>query len=296
MLLGQVECFVEVARSGNVTRAAHALGVTQPALTMRLKALERELGSSLFVRLSHGVRLTAAGRAFLPYAQRVVEAIAQGNEVMEDVREGRAGKLRLGAAPAASTYVLPEVLKRLHTTHPGVKISVRTDHSEEVLQMVLRDEVELGLTRELRHPAVQSISLYEEELILVVAPTHRFARQGRIRLDDIGEEQLIMFDRTSSYHEQTNALFRQAGVLVRDAMELDNIDAAKKMVEQDLGIALLPRTAVAAELRAETLRSVRISDVAPLRRHIVALRRRDAGPPSRAAAAFLDAFRERNGA
>ncbi|HET8653822.1 MAG TPA: LysR family transcriptional regulator substrate-binding protein, partial [Gaiellaceae bacterium] len=100
--------------------------------------------------------------------------------------------------------------------------------------------------------------------------------------------QLILFDRTSSYHRLTNEFFRGAGAIPRGVMELDNIDAAKKMVEQGLGVALLPHTAVAGELEAGTLMAVTLADAPQLKREIVIFRRRDAGPPSGALEAFVN--------
>jgi DNA-binding transcriptional LysR family regulator len=292
VLLGQIEAFVEVAARRNVTRAAEALAVSQPALSARLRNLERELGATLFVRAGHGVRLTDAARAFLPHAQRALESVREGRALMAELARGEAGRLMLGAAPAVSTYVLPLALTRFRTEHPNVHLSVQTAHSEEVLEMLLRGQVEVGVVRAMRHRAVESLPLYEDELALVAHPLHRFAARGAIRLEEVSREQLVMFDRTSSYHELTNAFFREAGVVPQGVMELDNIDAAKKMVEHGLGVALLPRTAVAAELESGSLRAVHIADAEPLRRKIVAIRLRDAGPPSAAVAAFLEILRE----
>lgn len=101
---------------------------------------------------------------------------------------------------------------------------------------------------------------------------------------------LILFDRTSSYHELTSTLFREVGVVPRGVMELDTIDVAKKMVEQGLGVALLPYTAVAGELATGRLASVQLRDANAIRRRIVAVRRRDAGPPSGLVASFLESL------
>ena len=108
----------------------------------------------------------------------------------------------------------------------------------------------------LRHPQVEAIPLYEDELVLVVDPKHPFAEQTEIGPDQLTEVQLILFDRTSSYHRLTSEFFEGVGAVPRGVMELDNIDAAKKMVEQGLGVALLPHTAVAAELDGGSLKAV----------------------------------------
>lgn len=288
MLLVHIEGFLEVARLNSVSRAAETLYVTQPTLTARLHALERELGERLFVRARHGMRLTDAGRAFLPYAERAVRAVREGRRAMADLGSASAGQLLLAAAPAVSTYILPEVLERFVSSHPRVEVAVRTGHSEDVLRMVLADEAQLGLGRALRHPEVELQPFYEEELVLVVAPDHPFASQTAVSMADLGFEQLIMFDRTSSYYEITQAAFLAAGVTLRGMMELDNIEAAKKMVERGLGVALLPGTAVSREVTAGGLARVDLSDGAPMRRSIVAMRRRDAGEPAGIVSAFLE--------
>jgi DNA-binding transcriptional LysR family regulator len=288
VLLSQLSAFVEVARTRSVSRAADSLFVTQPALTARLQRLEADLGATLFVRTPRGMRLSEAGEAFLPYAVRALETLADGRRLVNAFERGGAGTLAIGAAPAVSTYVLPQVLKTFAVGHPRVAVSVRTGHSEEVLELVLREQVAVGLVRALRHPEIESMPLYEDRLLLVTEPGHRFAGEGRIPLEDIGSEQLILFDRTSSYHDVTSALFRRAGVVPFGVMELDNIDAAKKMVQEGFGVALLPHTAVADELAAGVLREVEIADAEPPRREIVAIRRRDGGPPAGTLAAFLD--------
>jgi DNA-binding transcriptional LysR family regulator len=283
----RLEAFVEVARTGSISRAAEALFVTQPALTARLQALERSLGADLLVRGRHGSRLSEAGKALLPHAERALVALRAGRTAVEEVRSGSAGRLTIGAAPAVSTYVLPAMLHRFQAKHPAVRLVVRSGHSEEVLQMVLRDEVEIGLMRPIQHPEITATLLYEDELTLVVHRGHRFAAAGHVRMAELASEHLILFDRTSSYHELTSAIVRQAGISPRGRLEVDNIDAAKRMVEQRLGIALLPRTSVQADIGSGRLVPVAVIDMAPVRRQIVIARRRDAGELTPVLAAFL---------
>lgn len=288
MLLSQLEALVETARQRNLSRAAETLHVTQPALTARLHGLEAELGTSLFTRSRRGMALTDAGRAFLPYAERALAAVQDGSSMLTELRRGGTGELVLGAAPAVSTYVLPKLLVRFTQRHPRVRLSVRTGHSEEILEMALRREIDLGLVRELRHPDIESRSLYEDELVLVAQATHPLAERGSMDLAAMSDVRLILFDRTSSYYDLTNAYFRAAGVSPSGVMELDNIDAAKQMVGQGLGIALLPHTAVADELADGRLRAIAIRGSQPIRRRIVAIRRRDVGVVAGPTAAFLE--------
>src|SRR5919107_1369696 len=235
MQLAQIEGFLEAARRSNLSRAAEALFITQPALTARLRALESEVGSPLFRRGRRGMALTDAGRAFLPYAERAVRALRDGASAIE--RLPAAEELVLGAAPAISTYVLPHLLVRFEAAHPDVRLSVRTGHSEQVLELAVRGDVDVALVRELHHPDLETLFLYDDELVLVV--------------------------RTSSYYDLTNALFRPAGSLPRGVLELDHIDAAKQMVLAGLGIALLPTTAVAGGVRDGGLRRLDLRGAPP---------------------------------
>ncbi len=284
MLLAQIEGFIEIARQGNMRRAAYSLSISQPALTARLQGLEEELATALFRRTHSGMVLTPAGRAFLPHADRAIEAIRSGSSLVRELEHGVIGELALAVAPAVSAYVLPELLARFTERHPDVRLLVRTGHSEEIVDLVARGEVELGIVRQLRDARVRSRPLYEDELILVARPDHPFVLAGTVELSEISHAQLILFDRTSSYYDVTNALFRIAGVVPRGVTEVDNIEAAKRMVERGLGVALLPGTAVADALTAGSLGEIALAGTAPIRRRIVAVERRG----SRSTSPFLD--------
>ncbi|MGH2446169.1 MAG: LysR family transcriptional regulator [Candidatus Limnocylindria bacterium] len=285
--LAQLEALAAVVRAGSISGAAEELFVSQPAVTARIQGLERSVGAPLLVRTRGGSRLTEAGRALLPHAHRALTAVQGGRRAVGDVVSGSGGRLMIGAAPAVSTYVLPAVLHRFQEEHPRVQLSVRSGHSEEVLAMVLREEVEVGLMRPIPHAEVIASPLYEDELVLVVHRGHDFASRGEIRMAQMATEHLILFDRTSSYHELTSSIFRQAGIDPRGYIEVDNIDAAKRMVEQRLGIALLPLTSVQAEIGSGRLAPVTVADMPPVRRQIVVARRLDAGPPSIIVSDFL---------
>jgi DNA-binding transcriptional LysR family regulator len=287
MLLRQLECFLAVARLGNVSRAAEEMYLTQPTLTTRIKALEDEVGDQLFVRTSRGMRLTEAGKEFMPYAERCLGSLEEGRQRLRELRDASGGRLSLGTAPGVGTYALPAILERFTVAHPRVSVSVRTGHSEDVLEMVLKEEVQLGLAREVSHPEVESMQLYEDELVLVVDPQHRFTEKGSAELAEVGREQLILFDHASSYYELTRSLFRNAGIREFPAIELDNIEAAKRMVEHRLGVAFLPRTAVVRSVAAGHLCLIEVEDSPEIQRPIVALRRRDV-PLTGTVRAFLE--------
>ncbi|MCH8850965.1 MAG: LysR family transcriptional regulator [Chloroflexi bacterium] len=294
MDLGQLEAYLQVAEHRNFTRAAEALRLTQPSVTARIQALERDLGESLFERNGRGVRLTEVGESFLPHVQRVLKALHDGKDAVQSLRKLELGTLRLGAAPTISTYVLPALLKEFSSRYPGLDVSVRTDYSQQIVQMVLADEVQMGLERGTTHPEVETIPLYSDDVILVTAADDAFAEQGAVDIKDIATRRLIMFNRGSSYYALVDNALREAGVPVSPAMELDNMEATKKMVEEGLGIALLPRVAVAQEIDRGELREIEIRKMTMPRREVALIYRRGR-PLSRAAEAFIKLLEERYG-
>ena len=288
---GQLEAFVRVARAGRLGPVAAALFLTQPALTSRLQRLEREVGGPLFSRSRRGMRLTPAGRAFLPYAERLLETIGEGSRLVSDLTAAGGGALTIGAPPAISTYLLPGLLRELTVADPGIELSVRGGHSDEVLEMVLRDEVQIGLIRELApHPELESERIFEDELVLVCAPDHRLAQRGSVTIEQVAAERLVLLDRRSSFADIALTLFQRARLQPRAFLEMDNSEAAAKMVAVGLGVALLPRTAIALSLTDGSLVELHLLSTPSMRRPVAAIYRSDT-PLSAPALAFLELAR-----
>ncbi|MFQ6019728.1 MAG: LysR substrate-binding domain-containing protein, partial [Dehalococcoidia bacterium] len=241
MDFGQIEAFVQVAAHRSFSRAAEALQLTQPSITARIQSLERELGEELFERSGRGVGLTDAGNTFLPFASKILQTLRESRDAVEEVRNVEIGSLRVGSALTISTYVLPKILNVFRSHFPRVDVSIRTGRSEQILALLLADEIQVGLVRSLNHPEIETIPLYEDEIVLISNPDHRFAEKGRVGIDKLALEPIILFDRGSSYYSLINGFLRQAGVMPNVAMELDSLEATKRMVEEGLAIALIPR-------------------------------------------------------
>jgi DNA-binding transcriptional LysR family regulator len=266
--LGQVEAFVQVAQHRSFSKAADSLFLTQPSVTARIQSLERDLGEALFERNGRGVRLTEMGTAFLPYARRALKALQEGRDAIEGMRNLDIGSLKLGAAMTVSTYVLPKILRKYCSTYPGVEVSVHTGRSEHVLQMVLSDDVHCALERTVHHAEVVTVPLYEDDVVLVAAPGHRLARNKQVSIEEVGREQLILYDKGSSYNQLIQGVFRQHGVVPHTLMELDTIEATKKMVEEGLGVAMVPKVSTEREFEQGTLSAVSMTNAAVPRRQI----------------------------
>ncbi|MEX2431640.1 MAG: LysR family transcriptional regulator, partial [Dehalococcoidia bacterium] len=260
MEIGQLEAFLMAVRLHSFSKAAEAIGVTQPSLSARILALEHELGEPLFHRVGRGVRLTDAGRAFLPYVQRSIDTLRAGREAIEASRTATSGKLHIGAARSISANVLPGILEQFRARHPGVDVAIKTGRSSEVLEMVLSEEIQVGLTRALYHPEVATTHLYEEQIVLVTHPEHPFARTGLASIYEVASEPLIVYDKESTYFLLIDRVCREAGILPNIQMDLDSIESTKRMIERGLGVSFLPLNALQRELSLGTLAQVRLQE------------------------------------
>ncbi len=291
MDLGQLEAFVQVSNHRSFSRAAEALFLTQPSVTARIQALERDLGERLFERSGRGVRLTEVGACFFPHAERVLQALNSGRDAIDSLRNLQSGSLILASATTVSAYLLPGLLKKFRERFPHVEVSVRTGRSEQVLAMLLADDAQIGLVRAVYHQDIETKGLIEDELVLVSNAEHQVADGGPVTIDQLGDHPFIFFDRNSSYYSLAQGLFRQHGIVPRTQMELDSMEATKMMVEEGLGLALLPRIAIERELEIGVLREIEISGMQNPTRQIALINRRHR-PLGPVAQAFVEIVQE----
>jgi DNA-binding transcriptional LysR family regulator len=287
----QLETFLAVATYGGFHRAAEALRISQPAVSARISTLEDSLGTRLFEREHGKFSLSLAGKALRPHAEEVLRQLAIARQAVHELHPFAGGTLPIAASLSICTYLLPEVLKKYQESHPNVIVSVRSGNSAQVLKMVLDGEVELGLARSLNHPEVETIQLRDDPLILVGHPGHPALARRKLRLEELESMPIISYDRGSSDWTLMNGLFRRNGLLPNIVLEVETIEACKRMVLRNLGLAFLPQIAVVEELRRGKLCPIEITDSEPLRRSLdVILPRRR--PLSRSAKELVIGLRE----
>ncbi len=294
MEFSQLEAFLEAANWGSFRRAADALYLSQPSVSARVQTLESEVGVALFHRTARGVRLTDMGRTFLPFAQRSIETLRRGREVLESVRQTSAGILNMATARVIGTYVLPETLQKFQQLYPNANLHIKVGGSSDVLQMVVDEEVQLGLARFMQHPDVDALHLYDEEAVLVVHPGHPFTKTRVAAMSQVAQEPLIVYDPGdpgSSYFQFINRVCRDAGVTAKVEMNLDSVEAAKNMVRLGLGVSFLPRSAVRREVEFESLTLIDLAEVPPvmLPTYLLLRRGQEIGPTARS---FLKLLQE----
>ena len=284
MDIPRLEAFLEIARLGSMRAAARSLHLGQPALSARIVALEDELGARVFERTKRGVRLTLAGRALMPHAERALEAVEAGRSAVSQVEQGDDGELTIAAASAVNASVVPELVARFRRYHPGVHLYVHTGSAERITELVAFGTAQLGLVREVapsRDPRVRVTPLYEEASMLVARPEHPFVAEGEIPLARLADATLVFYDRGSDDYTAAQSLLKEGGVTPYGVIEVDSVDTARRLVERGLGVAFLPATAAVPSIEAERLSAVSLADARPTSWRIVALERTEAStwPP-----------------
>jgi DNA-binding transcriptional LysR family regulator len=289
MLLAQLEVVVEVARLGSLSQAADALSLTQPAVSWRLRALETELGTPLFVRTRRGVRPTGAGAALLPHAQRTVQAANEATRAAREYQDTAVETMVVAAAAGPSLTVLPEAVLRLYRRHPKARLTIHTGFSESVADMVAQGVATLGVAAEIQHPDLESVPLFDDDFVLVVGGKRR---RGPTTVADLEGRTFVELEARANDDRQIAAAMRVAKIKPRRLLTVDTTQAAKEIVTRGLGFAFLPRSHLTADLKNGLLHEVDLHGTALPTRHIVALRRTDAGPMRGPTKTLIDDLRE----
>ena len=286
MELNQLRGFDALARERSFSKAASRLSVTQPAISLQIKALEEELGEALFERQRKAVRLTAAGEVLYQHVQTVLETLEEAKSDIAGLRQRLRGHLAVGTSDTNCTYILPEVIGQFRAHYPEVRVDIRNNKSSRILQLVVDREVDFGLaTLPLAHHQVTTQVVYRCIDVLICPCDHPLSRKGSVSLQDISDYPLLVFPQGSTTRRLLETAFRRAGLPLQVAMNLGSVEVMKRFVEIGLGVSVVPRISVTDEVRAGRLAAVRIRDL-PARE--IGLVEHQAKRRSAAATAFLD--------
>ena len=279
----QLRSFLQVAELRSVSAAAKTLGLTQPAVTKQIRALEASLECGLLERAGRGIRLTPAGELLGEYGRRSVAVLAEFQQVLSELQQGKSGRLSIGAGVTTSVLLLPSWLRELGRRFPAIDVSVRTGTSRDVEAWVAAAELDLGfVTSEPRRGELVARPVFEEEIVLVVEPS--LARRVRVRLEELP---LILFPKSTGFRSYLEQRWLERGLSLQVKMETDSVEAIKSFVAVGLGASFLPLSTVEDELRRGVLARVAAQGMGPLRRRTTLIRRQDRRP-SFAVRSFLE--------
>jgi DNA-binding transcriptional LysR family regulator len=255
-----LRCFLVLADELHFGRAARRLAMTQPPLSVCIRQLEEAVGTPLFERDSKGVRLTAAGRAFRGHAQALVARADEAGVLARDVGAGALGRLRVGLVGSMLYRGLPRWLQRFHASHPRIEVALAELNSQEQLDALARDELDVGFVHSRRIPEpLRAQSVYVEPLVACLPETHPASRRRTLRLAGLRDEPFILFSRRVSpdYHAQILEMCAAAGFYPRVRHELRHWLSVVALVSQGMGVAVVP-----APLQRSGLAGVRFRPLA----------------------------------
>ena len=267
MHLNQLWVFYQVAKHKSFSQAAEALFLSQPSVSNQIKLLEETCGLKLFDRSGRSVELTSTGEILLSYAERIFSLAKEADSVIEEIKGLKAGGIRISASNTLGAYYLPDILDLFRKKHPQIEIRMNVGYTQTVAEDVLAFRSDLGLIgREVAHPNIVVIPLWEEELVLIVPPDHPFAGCREIDLAELQGQPFIMSGKGSGVREITEKILAEAKVSARVVMELGENEAMKRAVASGLGITLISATVARRELEAGQIRAVRLPGARILRK------------------------------
>jgi DNA-binding transcriptional LysR family regulator len=245
--------FRAVAEQLSFRKAAEELYLTQPAVSLQIKALEEDVGVQLFDRRGAHVTLTAAGQVLLSYCEQVKTLLAQTEHELAALSGEHAGQLALGASTTIAQYVLPRLLGEFRREHPRVHPTLISGNTEHIVEAVEKQKIALGFIEgPARSREVKTKSFLEDELVLIASTAHEWAERTSVCCSEIASMPLLMRERGSGTRDVIEMALGRQGVKrasLQIVMELDSTEAIKSAVEAGLGIGFVSGWAIAKDLR-----------------------------------------------
>jgi DNA-binding transcriptional LysR family regulator len=291
----QLAAFCAVVERKSFSEAAERLGVTQPAVSLQVRALEDRLGRQLLDRSGRRVEPTEAGQRLYRRAQRLLQLEEQ---LLEDVAAGDSGPLTgtlaLGASTGPGAHLVPLLLCEFQREHPELRVALSIWDTYGVIERVAEREIELGVVgAKRRNRSLVFEPLARDEIVLAVPPGHP-AAGGEMSVEDLRAETLVVMQEGAGVRQVVEEELRRAGLRVRSLepkLELGLQESVKSAVAAGYGVTFISRTAIEGELAAGTLAAARVAGIEPSRQlYVVRAKNR---PTSRAADAFLRVAAER---
>lgn len=250
MEIRQLRAFVAIAESGTFTAGAQRVHVTQAAISMQIRQLETEISARVFVRAPRHVILTEAGEHLLRRARHILREHDAAIDEIAELAGAERGRLRIGSASAmVLTDQLPMILKELSKQHPRAEIGVISGTSEALVEQILAGELDIAfVSLPVDARGIQTERLSEDQLVAIASPRHKFAKQKTISAYTLAGERLILGERGGNTRRLIDQFFAQAGVTLHVAMELSRQAAIRRMVEEDMGVGIVPLQSVKEEV------------------------------------------------
>ena len=293
--LRQLEIFVKVVELGSFSKAGEAVHLAQASVSERVATLENMVGTKLLDRMGRTVAPTKAGELLYRHAQRLLEMKKTACLEIQDLLGVKQGEISIGASTIPGEYILPKMVGLFSKEYPRITVALTVADSEEIEGRVLDGEFEIGVIgRKSTNRNLVSHELWEDELVLALPSTHRWAGKKEVPLQEVLQEPFISREIGSGTLKSIEPFLQKAGlkgiVSLKVVAQLGSSTAVKEGIKSGLGISILSTVALDTELKAGVLKALRLRGI-PMFRHFYLImdKRRTASPIARALMNFLTA-------
>ncbi|MEG0403902.1 MAG: LysR family transcriptional regulator [Anaerorhabdus sp.] len=269
MTLRHLRIFVTVFQKGSITKAAEALHLAQPAVSLAIKELENYYGICLFDRLTRKIYPTEAARKLFDYAMPI---LVMFDEMEENIVNWEAlGALRIGTTITIGNFILPQVIKLLKKKYPKTKVQVTINNSETIEKLLGDNEVDIALLEGRNHHKnkVTEIPFFTDELCLIVSKENPLSKRKSIQLKELEKADLLFRENGSAERQLITSLFTANNLVVNPIWESVSTKALVRAVKKDLGVSILPYLMIKDDLKEKDVVRVKIDDVNLVRNFMV---------------------------
>ena len=261
MNLKQLEAFYLVVKKRSFTRAAEELNVTQPAVTIQVKSLEKSLNLKLIQQVGKRIQLTESGEFLYQYAEKIFDLVSDANEKMRDFKKLMRGTLRIGTTKNYARYIMPSLLSEFQRRFPGIKVILDEGNSEDMAKSVLEKKNELALISQLNlDRKIKSLFFSTVEFVLVVSPEHRFSERKSVSLRELNGEPVILREKGSGSRAAILRKFQEYGIWPSVIIEASSLDFIVGYVKQNKGVSFMFEPDIKEELERGTLKVIFVEE------------------------------------
>lgn len=258
--LNQLVDFYIVAKTGSYTKAADQLFITEPAVHMQVRALERSLGSKLLDKTGKELKLTECGKILYDYAEKICCLAEEAVSKIVQLNNLEDGSLRLGAAHIAQ-YFIPPIISSFHKRYPNIGLVLNQDKSCDIVDGILDQRYELGIVGRVAYPPlINTIRLAILEMLIIVSPASKLSQRKTVSIYELANEPLIWTTPQAASRIKVEGVFEKRGLKPRVVVEVENVELIKKLVKEGAGYCCLSELSLREEIRTGELIPLRLKE------------------------------------
>ncbi len=262
MNLRQLAIFLTVCELGSMSAAAKKLYMTQPAISQTILDLEADLDIALFDRINKKIILTYPGEVLRTYSKRILTLVEEAEHTMKDMANMKSGRLLIGASTTIGIYLLPDIIGKFRETHSNIDISYVIDNTNAIEEMVLDNQVDIGLVEGLIHSKdIVAKHYVEDELYVICSSNHLLSNKKEVEMAELIKEDIIIREKGSGTREVFEKVMATYHFHYQYKHVFNNTEAIKKAVEANIGIAIVSKAALKDELQSQKIVRLVVKDV-----------------------------------